>query len=1048
MRKWTAAALIAALFLALPALADPIRVLVVTGDHPFHYETFIEIWPGHDDIVFDHIDLKDHGEIFDDTSTWDYDVMAMYNMSNPMSDDPMTAQVRYENFQGLLDRGVGLVLMHHALLAYTAMPNREAVFGNVVGAEGPYGFHMGQEYTVQILEPGHPIVAGIEPFQVLDETYTNYYGPDREDNLVILGANHDPADAEVAWVRTHGNARIVCNQLGHDQHVFTHPAFKEITARSIRWAAGQLPLKAGGEALENTTLFREHNEGYAWRAAKAYERGHTRTPLTMLSRMVAEAEGNPAKRGAVVEKLMGLIGGGATGDASRFAFRQLVLLRAPEAVEPLAGLLGGEWAPEAAMVLSATPAPAAAEALVAALGDTTGMAQSAVIQALGEKRHAPAVNALAPLAASDDPATAAAAVDALGQIATQDALAALDALEDGAAEPRAVALAVLKGADRLARSGKVEAALPYFETYFEESSDALVRAPALACLARHGRDLDVVLRALQEEEGAAAEAAIAALDYMEGIGAAGAIAGSLDALPETKKVAVLAHLAWRNDPAVREVVAAQLEDSSMAVRMAALGALGQLGGAELAPKLLGHAAAAEEGEAEAAEAALARMGGDAVDDLLMEGLHTGPLPKRVRCAELLGARNTARAFPELLTVAIGGEAALSEAAFGALAEVTLLRDAGALAGAVLKLDGDSLSWAGEALASLCSRYSDHETLTSAVLVHADEASPAQAAVLLRTLGEAPTAAGLEYLSARAAEGEASVRLTAIEVLSDWPEGQALAPLAAIIEASGGEVFDAAVKGYIRTAGRPSSGTPQEQAEMLAKALEWSNTAEQRNLALDYLGGISQMTSLRAVLPHAEDEATQDAAMDALLQLASALSLDHPEEVKEAIDAAAASADEKTRQEIAELREDIVAFTERLLTQWNFNESVEGWVEANQVKLSAKDGILHVESTGDDPFLAVVCDTPGGELVFKMRARLTTQGPGELFWISDVNPGYLAKPDMRRIIEYGDSKGAWREFEIPFSVEGKLTALRIDPGMSEGTAEIDWIRIFRAKDNEE
>jgi len=39
------------------------------------------------------------------------------------------------------------------------------------------------------------------------------------------------------WTRTEGKSRVVFLQLGHDRQAFDNPNFRDLVARSIRWAA-------------------------------------------------------------------------------------------------------------------------------------------------------------------------------------------------------------------------------------------------------------------------------------------------------------------------------------------------------------------------------------------------------------------------------------------------------------------------------------------------------------------------------------------------------------------------------------------------------------------------------------------------------------------------------------------------------------------------------------------------------------------------------------------------------------------------------------------
>jgi len=89
-----------------------IKVAVVTGGHDFEEEEFLSLFAGHKDIEYVHVPQSDHSEIFEDISQWPYDVIVLYNMTQQISPR------RRANFVKLLEDGVGLVVLHHAILAF------------------------------------------------------------------------------------------------------------------------------------------------------------------------------------------------------------------------------------------------------------------------------------------------------------------------------------------------------------------------------------------------------------------------------------------------------------------------------------------------------------------------------------------------------------------------------------------------------------------------------------------------------------------------------------------------------------------------------------------------------------------------------------------------------------------------------------------------------------------------------------------------------------------------------------------------------------------
>ena len=222
---------------------DPIKVVVVTGGHDFEREPFFELFQGYDDITYVEAAQKDHSELFEDISGWNYDVIVLYNMSQNISPR------RQKNFESLLkNKGVGLVALHHAEAAFsewdeyrkiigTKYPLKDQTIDGVAFKKGTYKHDV--DLTVRIADRNHPITSGLSDFDIHDETYKGLWFT--KDNHVLLTTDHETSDKTIGWVRpNYGKARVCVFQGGHDSKAYANPNFREIVVRAIRWSAGRL----------------------------------------------------------------------------------------------------------------------------------------------------------------------------------------------------------------------------------------------------------------------------------------------------------------------------------------------------------------------------------------------------------------------------------------------------------------------------------------------------------------------------------------------------------------------------------------------------------------------------------------------------------------------------------------------------------------------------------------------------------------------------------------------------------------------------------------
>lgn len=136
-----------------------------------------------------------------------------------------------EQEKALLDfvaGGKGFLPIHSASYCFRNSPSYIAL----VGAQ--FQSHGTGEFTTEIVKSDHPVVEGIQPFQVWDETYVHTkHNPDR----TVLMERVDARGREPwTWVRTHGKGRVFYTAYGHDERVWGHADFHRLIRNAILWA--------------------------------------------------------------------------------------------------------------------------------------------------------------------------------------------------------------------------------------------------------------------------------------------------------------------------------------------------------------------------------------------------------------------------------------------------------------------------------------------------------------------------------------------------------------------------------------------------------------------------------------------------------------------------------------------------------------------------------------------------------------------------------------------------------------------------------------------
>ena len=215
-----------------------LNVLVVTGGHGFEKEPFLRVFRDNEEITFTHAEhAKTNATVYERDDLHDFDVVVLYDMPKTIT-EPQKAK-----FLSLFDQGIGLVVLHHALVSYQHWPEYERIIGGrypeadgksgVVTAE--VGYQHDVDIPVVIVAKDHPVTRGLKDFTIHDEIYWGFrVAPDV---APLLTTTHPKSGKPLAWTRTQGKSRIVYLQLGHDHSAYENPNYRQLVAQSIRWAA-------------------------------------------------------------------------------------------------------------------------------------------------------------------------------------------------------------------------------------------------------------------------------------------------------------------------------------------------------------------------------------------------------------------------------------------------------------------------------------------------------------------------------------------------------------------------------------------------------------------------------------------------------------------------------------------------------------------------------------------------------------------------------------------------------------------------------------------
>jgi len=217
--------------------APKLKVLVVTGGHGFAREPFFQVFKDNPEITFTEAKHQKDADAYerDDLLTWN--VVVLYDMPKTITDSQKA------KFLSLFDKGIGVLVMHHALVSYQHWPDYERIIGGRYpeedGKSGAVTEQVGWQHDVDVpvvvLSKNHAITSGVKDFSIQDEIYWGFRVG--SDVTPLLTTTHPKSGKPLMWTRNEKKSRLVYLQLGHGPSAFKDPNYRQLVARSIRWVS-------------------------------------------------------------------------------------------------------------------------------------------------------------------------------------------------------------------------------------------------------------------------------------------------------------------------------------------------------------------------------------------------------------------------------------------------------------------------------------------------------------------------------------------------------------------------------------------------------------------------------------------------------------------------------------------------------------------------------------------------------------------------------------------------------------------------------------------
>lgn len=258
------------------------KVLVVTGGHPFQAGPWSELWDAVAAAGEFEVEQVPQPEALDriKPGVENVDAVVFYDMPGLRFTGDPEAPLELaappdgylEGLRQMLRDGIGMVFMHHAIASWPATEE----FAELVGGRFHYqpgslrgtaypdsGYAFDISHTVEVLDPAHPICAGLpSSFDLVDELYRfpvfddsvtplmrtthdvdgpGFFSADlaiRGERNSDRGWSHPPGSDLVAWTRDVDGGRLAYLQFGDGPVTYADPTFRTVLGNAVAWATG------------------------------------------------------------------------------------------------------------------------------------------------------------------------------------------------------------------------------------------------------------------------------------------------------------------------------------------------------------------------------------------------------------------------------------------------------------------------------------------------------------------------------------------------------------------------------------------------------------------------------------------------------------------------------------------------------------------------------------------------------------------------------------------------------------------------------------------
>jgi uncharacterized protein len=216
-----------------------ISVLIITGGHDFEHGPFYAVFDALPNVHYDTLVQPQANALIATSEIDKYDVLVFYDMFDSILPSEQQAYVN------LLKKGKAMIFLHHSLVSYQNWEEFIYIVGGkyhtqpvvVKGDTLKSNYEHDVTMPIRIEDKKHPVTAGINDFDIVDETY----GDTEILQTVkpLLSTSLTKSMRYLAWINHYGNSDVLYIQLGHGPTAYGNPNYRKLLQQAIEWSYGR-----------------------------------------------------------------------------------------------------------------------------------------------------------------------------------------------------------------------------------------------------------------------------------------------------------------------------------------------------------------------------------------------------------------------------------------------------------------------------------------------------------------------------------------------------------------------------------------------------------------------------------------------------------------------------------------------------------------------------------------------------------------------------------------------------------------------------------------